>query len=125
MDNSFKIDPKRTLVEMKLAGDYSFIEFKSFFESVLIHPNFRPGFKILCDAQDMDFSKMTPADISELVKLDKEIKEKRGEGKTAFLVKGDLQFGMSRMLELQRDANREDPLRVFKNPEKARRWLGI
>jgi hypothetical protein len=73
----------------------------------------------------MDFSKMTPDDIYELVKLDNEIKVKRGAGKTAFLVKGDLQFGLSRMLELQRDINRQDPLRVFKNPDEARRWLGI
>ncbi len=125
MENSFKIDPKKLLVEFKLTGVYSFSEFKNFFESVLSHPDFKPGFKILCDAQDMDFSKMTPDDIYELVKLDNEIRVKRGAGKTAFLVKGDLQFGLSRMLELQRDINRQDPLRVFKNPDEARRWLGI
>jgi Holliday junction resolvase RusA-like endonuclease len=125
MNNSFKIDPTRTLVEMKISGAFNFTKFRSFFESVLNHPDFRPGFKIFCDAREMDFNKMTRSDIDELVKLDKDILEKRGHGKTAFLVKEDLQFGMSRMVELQRDESHRDPLNVFKNLDRARKWLEI
>jgi Holliday junction resolvase RusA-like endonuclease len=125
MDNSFKIDPITTVVEMKISGAFNFTEFRSFFEGILDHPDFRPGFKIFCDAREMDFNKMTRSDIDELVKLDKDILEKRGQGKTAFLVKGDLQFGMSRMVELQRDESRREPLNIFKNPDKARQWLEI
>jgi hypothetical protein len=122
---SFKIDPGRTVVEMKISDAFNFMEFRSFFEDILNHPDFRPGFKIFCDARDLDFSKMTRVDVDELVKFDKEIREKRGQGKTAFLVKDDLQFSMSRMVELQQDENRRNPLNVFKNPDKARQWLEI
>ena len=125
MDNSFKIDLARTLVEMKISGIFNFTEFRSFFESILNHPDFRPGFKIFCDARGMDFSNMTRSDVDEIVKFDKDILERRGHGRTAFLVNDDLQFGMSRMVELQRDERHRKPLNVFKSPDKARRWLEI
>jgi hypothetical protein len=39
MDNSFKIDPITTVVEMKISGAFNFTEFRSFFEGILNHPD--------------------------------------------------------------------------------------
>ncbi len=124
MNNSYEIDPHNLLVKIKMAGNYNFGEFRRFYSDLLNHPQFKPGSKMLYDARELDFSKMKPTDINELVKLEKELKEKRGTGKTTYVVSTDIGFGMLRMFELNRIENQENPLMIFRGLTEAEKWIG-
>jgi hypothetical protein len=123
MNHSYEMDTQNLLVKVKIAGHYSFSEFKKLYHDLLNNSQFKPGSKILFDASEVDFSKMRTSDIKELVKLDKELKEKRGKGKTTFIVSTDIGFGMLRMFEQNRIENHENPVMVFRKFQEAEKWI--
>ena len=123
MNTSYEIDSKNLVVKVKIGGHYNFNEFKRFYNDLLDHAQFKPGAKILFDASDLDFSKMKTSDINDLVKLDKELKEKRGKGKTTFVVSTEIGFGMIRMFELNRAESFESPFMVFRKFPDAEKWI--
>ena len=49
MNNFYLIDTEKSLVTIKISGDYSFDEFKPFFSSIFDDPRYEPGLNIfLC-----------------------------------------------------------------------------
>jgi hypothetical protein len=123
MKNSFTILPETSLIQMQIAGEFDYTAFKQFFTDLLNNPLVKPGFNILCDANFLDFSKIDSNDIQDLLKLNDFIKQKRGRGKTAFVVSSQLGYGLSRMVEMRMGDSSTIQLKIFLDKKDAEKWL--
>jgi len=66
------------------------------------------------------------ADIKNVAWKVKQYSHLRKGGKTAYVVTGDLDFGISRMYQTYADIeNVEFEIKIFRDIKKARKWLGI
>ncbi len=123
MAYTYSIEIDQSLVRIELTGKFDMDKFREFFTRLLHADEYKPGFHVLCDARKLDFTRMSSYDISELVQLDKSVAVLRGNGKTAFVVRDDLQFGLSRMVEIQHDRDAGNTMVIFRDMEKALSWL--
>ena len=81
---------------------------------------------ILWDFREADLSKIKTEDFREIVKDVKKISLERVDGKTAFVVKRDFEFGIGRMMEAFGEIEKMHfESRSFRNMDDAKKWLGI
>lgn len=79
---------------------------------------------VLWDLSGADLRQITSSEIYSIAKLPREHFEERRGGKTAIVVSSDFSFGLTRMYELQTNAE-EQPFEtdVFRTLEAAHAWL--
>ena len=119
------IDPEERLITYKATGDISVAEMKSAFESIFEHPDFEPGMNALCDAKYASFPEMSLHEVQGLVALLSERSANRGKDfKVAVLVRGNPEFGLSSLFEMQTYSLPFD-VQVFRKTAEAKEWLGI
>ena len=119
------IDKEDRLITYKATGDVTLAEMKSAFESIFDHPDFEPGMNALCDAKYGSFPEMSLHEVQGLVALLSERSENRGKDfKVAVLVRGNPEFGLSSLFEMQTYSLPFD-VQVFRKTAEAKEWLGI
>ncbi len=94
--------------------------------AILAHVDFRSGMPCLWDSRDTtNIGDLSGSDIRQIGVIMAANASRRGSGKTAVVVSGDLGFGMARMYELVTEGDRANTFRVFRDMEQARTWLGV
>jgi hypothetical protein len=89
-------------------------------ENLRNHPEFESDFNQLFDARDVTSVELSGACVREIATA-----RLFGEGSLrAFVVTADVAFGMARMFEMLR-GDALDEIRVFRNIDDARAWLGL
>jgi len=119
------IDPEDRLITYKATGDITVADMKSAFESIFALPGFEPGMNALCDAKYASFPQMSFHELQGLVELLSERSASRGKNfKVAVLVRGNPEFGLSSLFEMQTYSLPFD-VQVFRKTAEAKEWLGV
>ena len=120
MPVSYRIDRERRIVFTEASGvltDSDVIEFQ---RRLRDDPEFEPDFRQLADCRAIDEIGMTREGVEEASS-----RSPFSQGSLrAIIVGSDVAFGMARMFENLRHEAR-DEIRVFREEEEARRWLGL
>jgi len=75
----------------------------------------------LTDATSIEFS---PEEVRAIVRFQPRYEGRRKLGKTAFVARSDIHFGLSRMFEIQSSIQEAPyPVMVFRSPDDAYQWL--
>lgn len=115
----FKIDRERGLVITTAAGVLTLADGLALQENLRKHPDFDPGFSQLMDCSHVTKVELTREDVMRLAQTSLFAPDSR----RAFLVTGDLAFGIARMFEMLRDTMGEKGIRVFRNLDEALDWV--
>lgn len=83
-----------------------------------------PTRNVIWDFSTAILDKITNDQFKQIVDSVKHLTEKRKNGKTVFLVSRDLEFGVSRMMQVFAEMNGSPfSVQVFKSKDEAARWL--
>jgi hypothetical protein len=119
------IDTEDRLITYKATGDITVADMKAAFESIFNHPDFEPGMNALCDAKYASFPEMSLHEVQGLVGLLSERSASRGKDfRVALLVRGNSEFGISSLFEMQTYSLPFD-VQVFRKTAEAKEWLGV
>ena len=119
------IDQKAGLIHYKATGEVNVIDMIGAFEAVFADPDFQPGLNALCDAKYAEFKDMALHDVQDLVARIATRGNERGKGyRVALLVRGNTEFGISSLFEMQ-TYNLPFEVKVFRNTKEAKEWLGV
>ncbi len=120
MPVSYRIDRERRIVFTEASGVVTDSELIEFQKQLRDDPEFEPDFHQLSDCRAIDEVGVTSEGVQEAAS-----RSPFGQGSLrAIVVSSDVAFGMARMFEnLRHEA--QDEVRVFRNAQEARRWLGL
>ena len=119
----FVIDPLVQIVAYVVEGDATPGEAREFFEAVIRHPDFEPGFDFLGDRRDVE---RVPG-VSYIRAVADEVMAHQGElgrCKWAVIVSDDAAIGMVRMWGLMAELSGVE-IEPFRSPQEATLWLGL
>jgi len=121
----FKITPDQKLkaVEICTEGPADLSGFNSIFQSIVNLPDWQPGKSIIFDFTDLDFSGFKSVDMRLVSDQVVRYKASFGMAKWAFILSGDLQFGLMRMWEIITEDRVPMIINLFKNRADARAWI--
>ena len=121
MPIEIETDNDSQLTRFKVTGEATFEEGlsanRTFYEG-------SPTKNVLWDFSGASLDKITSDQFRQIVDSVKHLTGKRRNGKTAFLVSRDLEFGIARMLQVFTEIN-EPPfnVQVFKSMDEVTRWF--
>lgn len=116
------IDNDRQLTIHTVTGEASFEEgmatFRQFWEG-------RPTMNVLWDFRKADLARVSSKETEAMMDYIKHYSEKRSGGKTALVVSGDLEYGLSRMAQtLAEIKSLSIQIEIFRSFKEAIQWLG-
>jgi hypothetical protein len=117
---SYRIDRERRIVFTEASGVLTDSDVLGFEQKLQDDPEFEPDFRQLADCRAIDEVGVTREGVEE---ASSRSPFSRGS-RRALVVGSDVAFGMARMFENLRHETR-DEIRVFREAEEARRWLGL
>ena len=118
-------DPQAKLIHYKATGEINVVEMIAAFQGIFSHPDFEPGMNALCDAKYATFEEMALHDVQDLAAEIGSRSKERGKGyRIAILVRGNTEFGLSALFEMQTVSLPFD-VQVFRNTNEAKTWLGL
>lgn len=119
-----KTDPERDLSIITAGGELTAREIRQGIEEYYAGTATR---LILWDFSSADLSRIKAEEVSYLVQLTLQFRDRRPSGKTALVLPSDLAFGMGRMFEMLADLQGGTPSEVdyrsFRNGDEALTWL--
>ena len=122
MKNSIEIDTKQSVVRVTLHGKLIVDEFLALYEELLLHPQFLPKMSVIWDSRDASAVKFTSSDLQRIGNFVRDKTIESGEGKAAWVVSADFEYGMGRMYELMTEGYIPVTFRVFRSIEEANQW---
>ena len=120
MPASYRIDLERRIILSTASGTLTDEDLRSHQRDVLADPHFESTLNQLWDLREVVQIETSNATLGELARA----RSYAAETKRALVAPRDVQFGMARMFQILHDQAPED-LRVFRNLEEARDWLGL
>lgn len=121
MPADFHIETGRKMVFSKAVGVLGLAEVLDHMERLLAHPDFRPEFNQLMDFREVTEMTLSHAEIRQLALRT----IFSPTSMRAFVVKGDLQFGIGRMFTTYREFEGEIGIVIFKEMKDALAWLSL
>ena len=100
-------------------------EFKTIMDTITQSEEYPPDINTLWDVRERDFSSISLESMKSLIQISSNYPE-RGNAKVAFIVKGDLAYGMMRMYETFSSfegIKLRQHLRVFRSLSEGEKWL--
>ena len=124
MPTRYRIDARRGILFVETRGVWTEADFRRLWDTIQRDPKMRPTFDEL-----HDHSAVTEAKISTKFLKDFTLSFTRYDGQNrgariAFVAPSDEIFGLSRMVEILRDASPPE-FHVFREMASAREWLGL
>ena len=116
------IDGAAGLVTHMGSGAVSIGEIEAAFEARLENPDFRPGMKVLWDCREASISTLSADGIHRLIGFNDRYKDARGDGMSAIVVSGDLDYGIGRMFQAYAHDLPWETM-VFRDFNSAIQWL--
>jgi len=121
MPADFVIDTRLGVVFSKATGVYSKADVVDHMDRLQSHSDFRPKFNQLADFRDVSTMTLTADDIRQLSKRTIFSESSR----RAFVVNGDLEFGLARMFGTYRELAGEAGVVTFREMKDALAWLSL
>ena len=123
MKSYFEIDTNQSIARVTLHGELIIDEFLALYEKLLLRPQFLPTMSVIWDARDASAVRLTSSDLQRIGNFVREKTIERGEGKAAWVVSADFEYGMGRMYELMTEGYIPVTFRVFRSIEEAIQWV--
>ena len=123
MPTSFRIDIARAIVFAETRGETSSHDILQNLASLLDHPSYSPGMRLLLDMRDVVPS-LLRSDVLTIARFVREHAEKIGTLKMAVVVPRDASFGMAQEQKVEVEDSPID-MEVFRGLGEAREWLGL
>ncbi len=121
MPISFHYDRGKKILYGTMTGRITEDEFQASLQEILQSDQFPPDTRTLWDLRELDFSTIDSLMEKRLINIRRKYPE-RGRARLAFIVAGDLAFGMGRMYEiLSEDLPQE--IKIFKKYSEGENWL--
>jgi len=121
MPISFYYDREKEALYGTMTGQITEDEFQASLQEILQSDQFPPDTRTLWDLRELDFKTIDSLMEKRLINIRREYPE-RGRARLAFIVAGDLAFGMGRMYEiLSEDLPQE--IRIFRKYSEGENWL--
>ena len=116
-----QIDEKRNIAYIKLSGPLSKENILNAFDLTVSDKRYRKGMGRLWDFRDADLSSLDTKTITTMAQYSLKFPPGINDVKVSFVTATDLEYGLSRMFEMSSKAR--TPIRVFRDMEKAERWM--
>ncbi len=110
-------------MQIHLEGTLSTQDILDTFDEMVKHPDFVEGSDALWDLCDASHPDLTVTDLYNIGSHVQKHAEKRGAGKTAWIVLNQVDFGIARMFEMLTDQDISIKFRVFDSVEEAKDWI--
>jgi hypothetical protein len=123
MPTSFHVDAGSKVVFAVTRGETSSEEITGSLASLIDHPGYSPGMRVLLDMSDVVPSLHRP-DIMEIARFVEENKGRIGDLKMAVVAPKDASFGMAQEQKVELEGSRID-MEVFRSVSEAREWLEL
>ncbi|HEX7927607.1 MAG TPA: hypothetical protein VF678_08450 [bacterium] len=121
MPITYEIDAALRLIKSRFSGDVSITDLRGFVIGVHSDPAFGTDLQSLVHLENVQ-ARFNAADLMEY----QDWRKRRPPiGRMAIVATTDHEFGIARQFELATNAAGGTELRVFRQPEKAREWLGM
>jgi hypothetical protein len=120
MSVNHEIDSERRIIFVTVRGEFRDEDLLSIYDRLRAEPKLEPDFGLLIDLRHAAGRSVTMSGVQTLIKRPLLLSP---GARRAIVVETDLGFGMSRMYELSR-GDLVQTIRVFRDVEKAERWLG-
>lgn len=107
-----------------LNGRLTTLDIVNVFDELINFPEFKPGMNALWNVTQATHPDLSSEDIRVIATHIRRFAEKRGNGKTAWVVANDVDFGIGRMFEMMTDRDIPMTFRVFRDMVEAKLWIG-
>ena len=94
------IDKKLPYFQINLSGQFDLHDLEKCYVTIFDHPDWAPGLHILWNAKGCTFEHLDTDDLHAISDMTSQYKQQRGEGRAAWVVSRDIDFGISRMFEM-------------------------
>jgi hypothetical protein len=121
MPIEFHFDVEKKAIFGTMSSPLTLDEYRSSIDAIVHSTEHPPNIRTLWDLRELDFSEIDRSFEERLISISEEFPERRSV-KIAFIVKGDLGFGMLRMFETLADRLRYET-KVFRNFSEGENWL--
>ena len=121
MPADFFIDTRLGVVFTKATGHLSWSDVANHMDRLAKHPDFRPEFKQLADFRQVTTVALSHDELRRLAKVP--VFDARAQ--RAFVVSGDLQFGIARTFATYRELADEVGVTIFRDMAQALAWLSL
>ncbi|UCD23914.1 MAG: hypothetical protein JSW51_12915 [Gemmatimonadota bacterium] len=121
MPMTYQIDPQRRLVTAIASGRLESADAIAVFDEVMSHPDFGTGMRLLSDHRQLE-SVLPTEFVKAMVRRIEDHPDMFQNSRWAFIESGMARYGMARMASILLERS-PVKLRVFRNIERARRWL--
>ena len=112
-------------VSVRTYGEASLAGLNDFMYEGLGDNRWRPGLRILLDHRELDWTRVTPAELRERVRLVSSESERLGNPYIAMVVGREVDYGLQRMMQAYSDDwSGVFTFEAFYTVEEARAWLG-
>ena len=123
MQHTIIVDSHNHQLTVTTSGDGDVVGVVSFLEEIIVHPHWKTGNNILLDHRNLRFDKVKMDGVHRIARFFKSISPKLGDGKIAFVMNRDIDFGIARAWEILTADEVDIQIEVFRSIEKARTWL--
>ena len=121
MPITLRYDRKKKVLYGTMTGQVTEEEFQATLQEILQSDQFPPDTGTLWDLRELDFRTIDTPLEKRFINIRRKYPQ-RGRARLAFIVAGDLGFGMARMYEiLSEDLPQE--IKIFKNYSEGESWL--
>lgn len=117
--------PEKGFLYITVKGRCTLEEYKMAMDEITQSKQYPANINALWDVSEQDFSDITSDTVKSLISINKQYPE-RETSRAAFVVNGNLAFGMLRMYEISSSLEKPDSsqnLRVFKSRSEGEKWL--
>ena len=121
MPVEFRFDSRKGALFGTMKSPLTLEEYRSSIEAIVRSREHPPDIRTLWDLRELDFNEINSNFEESLIKISEEFPE-RGSAKIAFVVGGDLGFGIVRMFETLADELGYETM-VFKSFSEGENWL--
>ncbi len=109
--------------EIKLTGIFNLDDLESCYLDMLSHEKWIKGADILWDVTECQLDDLDSNLVRQIAIMTTKYAQERGNGRAAWLVNRDIDFGISRMFELINEKKVVFAFNVFKQRKGAEDWL--
>ena len=123
MEYKIFYDQSHKIFIIEVHGPFNVDGFNTLADVLLAHPRWVPGTNCLFDYTNTTFFEVSPEHFKEIAGIHKRKNEIIGKGKSAFVMNGDLNYGLGRMYEGIAGPTVDTSFYIFSDYHKAKEWL--
>jgi len=119
-----EIDKKAGLRKHKVTGDLTVESLLAELGKIYSGPDFQTDMDVLWDLRDAKFQSVSSAEVQRVSDFVAAHWGTGGKSRAALVVSRDFEFGMTRMYEIFLESRSSVRVRVFRDLDKALKWIG-